>query len=117
MVRILHDGTATADFCEIVVERHAAESMLLTTNREPIEWLGQLADPLLVQSALDRLQSFAYELVTEGGFYLPATAEPDHHHDHHEEEQLMLALLAFIIIALRPNTATTRSLGNRWTEF
>jgi hypothetical protein len=29
----------------------------------------------------------------------------------------MLALLAFIIIALRPNTATTRSLGNRWTEF
>jgi hypothetical protein len=31
--------------------------------------LGQLADPLLAQSALDRLQSCAYELVIEGESY------------------------------------------------
>lgn len=63
------DATATGDFYEIVVERHLSGSTLLTSNREPIEWLGQLADPLLAQSALDRLQSSAYELVIEGESY------------------------------------------------
>lgn len=42
---------------------------LLTSNSEPPEWLGQLADPLLAQYALDRLQSSAYELVIEGESY------------------------------------------------
>ncbi|MGH3519067.1 MAG: ATP-binding protein [Haloechinothrix sp.] len=63
------DATATADFYELIVERHATASMLITSNREPNEWLGQLADPLLAQSALDRLQSCAYELVIEGESY------------------------------------------------
>jgi len=38
----------------------------VTSNREPIEWLGQIADALLAQSAIDRLQSAAYELVLDG---------------------------------------------------
>lgn len=38
------------------------------SNREPIEWLGQLADPLLGQCALDRLQSSAYELCSTGAW-------------------------------------------------
>lgn len=57
---------ATSDFYELIVERHTRASTLITSNREPVEWLGQLADPLLAQSALDRLQSSAYELVIEG---------------------------------------------------
>ena len=63
------DATATGDFYEIAVERHLSGATVLTSNREPIEWLGQLADPLLAQSALDRLQSSAYELVIEGESY------------------------------------------------
>ena len=63
------DPVATGDFYEIAVERHLSGATVLTSNREPIEWLGQLADPLLAQSALDRLQSSAYELVIEGESY------------------------------------------------
>jgi DNA replication protein DnaC len=63
------DAVATGDFYEIAVERHLSSATLLTSNREPIEWLGQLADPLLAQSAIDRLQSSAYELVIEGESY------------------------------------------------
>lgn len=63
------DATATSDFYELVVERHTRAATLITSNREPIEWLGQLADPLLAQSALDRLQSSAYELVIDGESY------------------------------------------------
>lgn len=63
------DATETADFYEIVVERHKAGATLLTSNRDPSEWLGMLADPLLAQSAVDRLQSAAWELVIEGESY------------------------------------------------
>jgi hypothetical protein len=42
---------------------------VVTSNREPVEWLGLMADPLLAQSAIDRLQSAAYELVLEGESY------------------------------------------------
>lgn len=63
------DPTETSDFYELVVERHKAASTVLTSNREPPEWLGMLADPLLAQSAVDRLQSSAWELVIEGESY------------------------------------------------
>ncbi|HAW11693.1 MAG TPA: ATP-binding protein [Chloroflexi bacterium] len=63
------DATETTDFYELVVERHKAASTLLTSNREPPEWLAMLADPLLAQSAVDRLQSAAWELVIEGESY------------------------------------------------
>lgn len=63
------DPVETQDFYELVVERHKAASTLLTSNREPPEWLSMLADPLLAQSAVDRLQSAAWELVMEGESY------------------------------------------------
>lgn len=63
------DSTDTADIYELIVERHRAAATLVTSNREPIEWLGLMADPLLAQSAIDRLQSAAYELVLEGESY------------------------------------------------
>jgi len=37
----------------------------VTSNRSP-EWLPTMANPLLAQSAIDRLQSAAYELIVEG---------------------------------------------------
>jgi DNA replication protein DnaC len=63
------DGLDTSDVYDLIVERHRAASTVVTSNREPIEWLGQMADALLAQSAIDRLQSAAYELVLEGESY------------------------------------------------
>jgi DNA replication protein DnaC len=63
------DPLDTADIYELIVERHRAASTVVTSNREPIEWLAQMADPLLAQSAIDRLQSAAYELVLDGESY------------------------------------------------
>jgi DNA replication protein DnaC len=63
------DSTETADFYELVVERHLKAPTVLTSNREPNEWLALMADPLLAQSAVDRLVSTAHELVVEGESY------------------------------------------------
>ena len=59
----------TADIYELVVERHRARATVLTSNRDTVEWLGVMADPLLAQSAIDRMKSAAWELVIEGEFY------------------------------------------------
>jgi DNA replication protein DnaC len=63
------DVLDTADIYDLIVERHRAASTVITSNREPIEWLGQMSDALLAQSAIDRLQSAAYELVLDGESY------------------------------------------------
>jgi DNA replication protein DnaC len=63
------DATDTADIYEIILERHRAAATITTSNREPVEWLALMADPLLAQSAIDRLQSAAYELVIDGESY------------------------------------------------
>ena len=63
------DATETADFYEICVERHHQAATVLTSNRDPSEWLAVMADPLLAQSAVDRLKSAAWELVIEGESY------------------------------------------------
>jgi DNA replication protein DnaC len=63
------DTTATADFYEAVVERHRRASTIITSNRDPSEWLALMTDPLLAQSAVDRLSSAAYELVVDGESY------------------------------------------------
>lgn len=63
------DADATAAIYEIIVERHRAAATLITSNREPAEWLTLMADPLLAQSAVDRLQSAAWELVLDGESY------------------------------------------------
>jgi DNA replication protein DnaC len=63
------DNLDTADIYELIVERHRQAATITTSNREPIEWLGQMADALLAQSAIDRLQSSAYELILDGQSY------------------------------------------------
>jgi DNA replication protein DnaC len=63
------DAAGTADFYELVVERHRRASTIFTSNRDPAEWLALMTDPLLAQSAVDRLKSAAYELVVDGESY------------------------------------------------
>ena len=63
------DPAATTDFYEVVVERHRRASTIITSNRDPSEWLTLMTDPLLAQSAVDRLASAAYQLVVDGESY------------------------------------------------
>ena len=76
------DATEPADFHQLCVERHRKAATLVTSNRTAEEWLPVMADPLLAQSAVDRLTSTCYELVIEGESYrrrqkpgLPAAEE------------------------------------------
>ena len=63
------DATESKDFYEIVVERHNKRSTIITSNREPAQWLSIMDDPIRAQSAVDRLQNAAYELIIEGESY------------------------------------------------
>lgn len=63
------DANDTAAIYEIIVERHRRASTIITSNREPNEWIALMTDPLLAQSAIDRLSSAAHELVIEGDSY------------------------------------------------
>jgi DNA replication protein DnaC len=63
------DATATADFYELTVARHRKHATIVTSNRDPSEWLPLLTDPLLAQSAVDRLTSTCHELIVEGESY------------------------------------------------
>lgn len=67
-LRALSDAE-TADLFEIVTARHQAASIVLTSNRDPSEWLPLLADPLLAQALVDRFTNNAYDLVIEGESY------------------------------------------------
>ncbi len=60
------DATETNDFYEIVVERHRRKSTIISSNREPAEWMAMTSDTLLAQSAIDRLTQGAHILVVEG---------------------------------------------------
>jgi len=63
------DGLETADLYEIVTARHQTGSMVVTSNRDPAEWLAMLADPLHAQALVDRFTNNAYDLVVEGESY------------------------------------------------
>jgi DNA replication protein DnaC len=63
------DPIETCDFYELVVERHQKASTIATSNRDPSEWIALMSDPLLAQSAVDRLVATSHELVVEGESY------------------------------------------------
>jgi len=63
------DEMETTDLYELVTARHRTGSMIMTSNREPDEWLAMLADPLHAQALVDRFSNNAYDLVIEGESY------------------------------------------------
>jgi DNA replication protein DnaC len=63
------DSRQSSDFYEIILERHRRASTLVTSNRAIDEWIPLFDDPVLAQSALDRLAHNAYQVVIEGESY------------------------------------------------
>src|SRR5205823_6072330 len=48
------------DLYELIIERHRRSSFVVTANRAVEEWLGLFDDPILGNSALDRLANGAH---------------------------------------------------------
>ena len=67
----LHRFTAqqSADLYELIFNRHRVSSFVITSNRSVDEWLGLFEDPVLGNSALDRLANASYQIVIEGTSY------------------------------------------------
>ena len=67
----LHGLTAqqSADLYELILNRHRASSFVITSNRAVDEWLGLFDDPVLGNSALDRLANASYQIVIQGDSY------------------------------------------------
>jgi len=61
--------TETNDFYELIVERHRKKATIVTSNRDPSEWLSMMSDALPAQCAIDRLTSSARTLVIDGPSY------------------------------------------------
>ena len=59
----------SADLYELIINRHRASSFIITSNRAVEEWLSIFDDPILGNSALDRLANASYQIVIEGSSY------------------------------------------------
>lgn len=59
----------SSDLYEILLERHRRASTIVTSNRAIDEWIPLFDDPILAQSALDRLAHNAHQVVVEGESY------------------------------------------------
>ncbi len=67
----LHHLTSqqSEDLYALIIERHRHASFIFTSNRDVSEWVGLFADPILANSALDRLANGAHQLVIDGPSY------------------------------------------------
>jgi DNA replication protein DnaC len=59
----------SSDFYEVIIERHRRASTVVTSNRAIEEWIPLFDDPILAQSALDRLAHNGYQIVMDGPSY------------------------------------------------
>jgi len=60
-------ATQAEDIYELITERHLKSSLIITSNRPPQDWLALFPDPVMANSALDRLAHHAHHLLIEGG--------------------------------------------------
>lgn len=107
------DATETSDFYQLIVERHQRTSTILTSNRDPSEWIAAMSDPLLAQSAVVWLVSTSYELVIEGESYRrrqrPQPAGANSAALTNKEKQVTIILLVWWSLA-----AGTPVVPSRW---
>ena len=62
-------GQQSVDLYQLIVSKHRASSFVITSNRAIEEWLSLFSDPILGNSALDRLANASYQIVIEGTSY------------------------------------------------
>ncbi|MBW2377712.1 MAG: IS21-like element helper ATPase IstB [Deltaproteobacteria bacterium] len=63
------DARQSSDIYEVIIGRHKQASTIFTSNRTVEEWIPHFDDPMLAQSALDRLAHNAHQVVIEGESY------------------------------------------------
>jgi DNA replication protein DnaC len=73
----------STDLYELIIARHRKSSFVFTSNRAVDEWLGLFDDPILGNSALDRLANAAYQIVIEG------TSYREHQSPHRRKKEVM----------------------------
>ena len=71
----------SSDLYELIIERHRRSSFVFTSNRGVDEWLGLFDDPILGNSALDRLAHGAYQFIMDGPSYRANKAPKIPEHD------------------------------------
>ena len=64
------------DIYEIVAERHLKSSIIITSNRPPQDWVALFPDPVMANSALDRLSHHAHHIMIDGGESYRRTLSP-----------------------------------------
>ena len=72
------DARQSSDIYEVIIERHKRASTIFTSNRTVEEWIPLFDDPMLAQSALDRLAHNAHQVVMEGDSYRKRQAPGTH---------------------------------------
>jgi DNA replication protein DnaC len=70
-------ATQAEDVYELIAERHLKSSIIITSNRPPQDWLALFPDPVVANSALDRLAHHAHHLMIEGGESYRKKLSPD----------------------------------------
>ena len=72
----LHKLTAQqyTDMYDVIIGRHRHSRLIITSNRDVAEWVALFDDPILANSALDRLAHNSYQLVIEGESYRKRTS-------------------------------------------
>jgi DNA replication protein DnaC len=63
--------TQAEDLYELICERYRAGSMIVTSNRSPRDWYALFPNPVLAESALDRLVNSAHHVLFRGRTYRP----------------------------------------------
>jgi DNA replication protein DnaC len=63
-------ATQADDLYELVRER-SGKSVLLTSNRSPVDWYPLFPNPVVAESLLDRLVNAAHQVVMNGPSYRP----------------------------------------------
>ena len=64
-------STQAEDLYELICGRYRAGSMIVTSNRPPTDWYTLFPNPVLAESALDRLVNSAHHVIFRGRTYRP----------------------------------------------
>jgi DNA replication protein DnaC len=65
--------TQADDLYELINER-SGRSLILTSNRSPVDWYPLFPNPVVAESLLDRLIDNSHQLLMNGASYRPAPA-------------------------------------------